>query len=369
MSGSIRFARVAGIDLRIHFTFLIFIAWIGFTYFMQGGRVGAERGVLFMVLLFGCVVLHELGHALTARHFGIRTFDIILLPIGGVARLERIPEKPKQEFLITAAGPMVNVLIASLLILILRGQPTPELGDLGIPQAGLLARLATANVFLAIFNLIPAFPMDGGRILRSLLAMRMDYVRATQISARIGQGLAVVFGVIGLFYNPFLIFIALFVYLGAKQEATLAQVREISKGVPVSAAMVTEYQSLAVNAQIEEASRFMLQSSQRAFPVIREDGHAVGIVMREDILLALRERGEHTPVSQVMRAVSLSVRPEDDLNEAFTKMQQSDSSVLPVEDASGKLVGLLTMENVGEMIMINSARTREGKRSWRPAHA
>jgi len=133
--------------------------------------------------------------------------------------------------------------------------------------------------------------------------------------------------------------------------------------------MVTEYQSLAVNAQIEEASRFMLQSSQRAFPVIREDGHAVGIVMREDILLALRERGEHTPVSQVMRAVSLSVRPEDDLNEAFTKMQQSDSSVLPVEDASGKLVGLLTMENVGEIMMINSARTREGRRSWRPAHA
>ena len=226
MSWSIKFARVAGIDLKIHFTFLLFLIWIGFTYFSIGGAAAARNGILFILLLFGCVLLHELGHALTAKVFGIRTTDITLLPIGGVARLERIPEEPKQELLIAVAGPSVNVVIAFLLIFYLGHRAAmSDFGDLNTPRVAMLSKLASVNIGLVLFNLIPAFPMDGGRILRSILAMRMNYLRATEIAARIGQALAVVFGIIGVFYNTFLIFIAFFVYMGAQQEAAMARAR------------------------------------------------------------------------------------------------------------------------------------------------
>lgn len=209
----------------------------------------AIEGTLFIVLLFVCVLLHELGHALTALHFGVRTPDITLLPIGGVARLERIPEEPRQELLIAIAGPLVNVVIAGVLLLILRGQAGfSELRDLSNPGVALMAKLASVNIFLVLFNLIPAFPMDGGRILRAILAMKFSYARATQAAANIGQALAFVFGLFGLFGNPMLLFIALFVYLGASQEAGLAKVRDITSELPVSEAMVTELRDLPVGA-------------------------------------------------------------------------------------------------------------------------
>src|SRR5258705_2386635 len=170
MKWSIRFARVAGIDLKIHVTFLIFLAWIGFTYYNVGGRDAAVQGVVFIVALFLCVLLHELGHALTARSFGIRTPDITLLPIGGVARLERIPSEPKQELAIAIAGPLVNVAIAAVLIFAVRAQVAfSDLADLNTPRVAMLAKLASVNIFLVLFNLIPAFPMDGCRGFRALL--------------------------------------------------------------------------------------------------------------------------------------------------------------------------------------------------------
>jgi Zn-dependent protease len=226
MNWSIKFARVAGIDLKIHVTFLIFLIWIAFSYLVRGGTDYAFQGILFILLLFACVLLHELGHALTANAFGVRTTDITLLPIGGVARLQRIPSDPKQEFFIAIAGPLVNVVIAALLIFYL-GQRAAisDFEDLNTPQVAMLSKLASINIGLVLFNLLPAFPMDGGRILRALLAMRMNYLRATEIAASIGQGLAIVLGVIGLFSNPFLIFIAFFVFMGAQQEAAMARVR------------------------------------------------------------------------------------------------------------------------------------------------
>src|SRR6267142_95338 len=245
MKWSIKLARIAGIELKIHITFLIFLAWIALTYYRAGGGAFAIHGTIFVVLLFLCVVLHELGHALTARSFGIRTPDITLLPIGGIARLERIPEEPKQELLIAIAGPLVNVAIAAVLIFFLNAQGTfSDLEDLNTPRVAMLAKLASVNIFLVVFNLIPAFPMDGGRILRALLAMKMNYARATQIAATIGQGLAFCFGFIGLFGNPMLLFIALFVYLGAAQEAALAQLKDVSASLPVAEAMVTDIRAL-----------------------------------------------------------------------------------------------------------------------------
>ena len=321
MRWSVRIARLAGIDLKIHLTFLIFLAWIGFTYYRFGGRDAALQGVLFIVLLFLCVLLHELGHALMARRFGIRTPDITLLPIGGVARLERIPDKPKQELLIAVAGPLVNVLIAMGLILFVnvRAQLS-DLGDINTPRIGMTAKLASVNIFLALFNLIPAFPMDGGRILRALLAMRINHARATQIAANIGQALAFVFGLAGLFYNPLLLFIALFVYLGATQEAALAQLKDASAGLPVSEAMVTELEVLPSDASLDEAAEAVVRTAQHEFPVVDEAGRVLGILTRDNIIGALRTRTGDTAVSAIIQREVPAVRPDDHLDEAFMSM-------------------------------------------------
>ncbi|MGB9601518.1 MAG: site-2 protease family protein, partial [Limisphaerales bacterium] len=269
MRWSIRIARVAGIDVKIHITFILFLLWIGFTYYTLGGAGAAVDGVIFVLALFGCVLLHEFGHAIAARSFGIRTPDITLLPIGGVARILRIPEKPHQELIMALAGPAVNFIIAGFLVFILGRQIDIEyLEELDKPGIELLGKLATVNIMLAIFNLIPAFPMDGGRILRSLLAMTMNYSRATQIAAWIGQGLAFVFALVGLVFNPMLIFIALFVYLGASQEASMAHIKDIARNMLVSDAMMTHLMTLPVDATLDEAVEALLRTSQHEFPIV-----------------------------------------------------------------------------------------------------
>src|SRR2546421_7778849 len=233
MGWSLPIFRVAGIQLRIHITFLLLIAWLAFGYYAEGGSAAAAARVIFILLLFLCVVLHEFGHAFAAKAFGINTPDITLLPIGGVARLERMPEERMQELVIAVAGPAVNVIIAACLFLTGGSFVYP-------PNAtsSLIDVVLTINVVLLLFNLIPAFPMDGGRVLRALLAIRIPYARATQIAASIGQACAFIFGLLGLMNgNYMLIFIALFVYIGASQEAALAQMRDVSRRFPVSSAM------------------------------------------------------------------------------------------------------------------------------------
>jgi Zn-dependent protease len=234
MRSSLKIATVAGIEVRIHLTFLLFLAWIWFRSYHIAGMEGAIQGVLFVLALFACVLLHEFGHAFAARAFGIRTPDITLLPIGGVARLNRMPDKPWQELVVAIAGPMVNVVIAIVLIAFIGGDAgLGDLDDLESPRAGFFGQLLDVNKMLVLFNLIPAFPMDGGRVLRALLAMVMPYAKATQIAAWIGQALAVVFGIVGLFgipflgiaANPFLMFIAVFIFIGAQQEAAMVRAR------------------------------------------------------------------------------------------------------------------------------------------------
>jgi Zn-dependent protease len=223
---SLKVASISGIDVRIHVTFLLFLAWIWLSYYRVAGLPGAVQGVLFILALFVCVLLHEFGHAFAARGFGITTPDITLLPIGGVARLSHIPDKPWQELVVAIAGPLVNVVIAAALIFVVHTSAAlDQLEYLESPRFELLGKLAYVNIMLVLFNLIPAFPMDGGRVLRALLAMAMPYARATQIAAWIGQGLAVVFGILGLFGNPLLIFIAFFIFAGAQQEAAMARFR------------------------------------------------------------------------------------------------------------------------------------------------
>ncbi|MGZ9167216.1 MAG: site-2 protease family protein, partial [Anaerolineales bacterium] len=206
----------AGIDVFVHATFLLLIGWIGYSHWLQYGTLAkVAEGILFILVLFLCVVLHEYGHALTARRYGVKTRDITLYPIGGVARLERMPDKPIEELWVALMGPAVNVVIAAVLFVYLfLSQGLVPMTDLTVASGSFVARVMAVNISLVLFNLIPAFPMDGGRVLRALLAMRMDYVRATQIAANVGQGLAFLFGLFGLFNNPFLLFIAFFVWIG-----------------------------------------------------------------------------------------------------------------------------------------------------------
>jgi Zn-dependent protease len=226
MRSSFKIATIAGIEVRIHLTFLLLLGWIWFTYYQVGGLPGATQGVLFTLALFACVLLHEFGHAFAARAFGISTPDITLLPIGGVARLSRIPDKPWQELVVAVAGPLVNVVIALVLLSVVHVRSgVDQLEDLESPRAELLSQLVSVNVMLIVFNMIPAFPMDGGRVLRALLAMKLPYLRATQIAAWIGQAVAIVFVVLGLLGRPLLMFIGFFIFMGAQQEAHMAKWR------------------------------------------------------------------------------------------------------------------------------------------------
>ena len=234
MRWSLKIAKLAGIDIFIHFTFFVLVTWVAFIQRKLNGSIGAAfSGVAFILAVFTCVVLHELGHALAAKKYGIRTQDIILLPIGGVARLEKMPNQPIQELWVALAGPAVNVVIAALLAVYLWITNTliPD-NQLTMTTAAFIERIMGINIFLVLFNMIPAFPMDGGRVLRALLATRLAYIKATKVSANLGQGIALLFGVIGLFYNPILLFIAFFVWMGAAQETRMVRVKSVLDRIP-----------------------------------------------------------------------------------------------------------------------------------------
>lgn len=345
----------AGIDVFIHATFLILIGWVGYSYWLQYGTIAkVAEGILFILALFLCVVLHEYGHALTARKYGIKTRDITLYPIGGVARLERMPEKPIEELWVALMGPAVNVVIAAVLFayLFATNGPVP-MTDLTIASGSFLARLMTVNISLVLFNLIPAFPMDGGRVLRALLAMRMDYVRATQVAANIGQGLAFILGLIGLFNNPFLLFIAFFVWIGASQEASMVQMRNSMSGIPVTHAMQTRFETLSPSDHLDRVVKLILAGSQQDFPVV-EDGQFVGVLTRDDFIKALSQQGQNIPVVSVIQRNVPSVDSHEMVETALMRLQESGAKTLPVMHG-GRFVGLVTSENITEFLMIRSA--------------
>jgi Zn-dependent protease/CBS domain-containing protein len=350
-----RLGQVFGIVVYMHVTFLLLIAWFAFIPLSQGrGLPGALYGVLFILLLFLCVVMHEYGHALTARRYGIETRDITLLPIGGVSSLERMPRDPAQEMSVALAGPAVNGVIAALLTgLIYLLHRAPTFANAQFDSGHLLNDLWTMNVMLVVFNLLPAFPMDGGRVLRALLAQRMSYESATRAAASVGQMMAFCFAFVGLFSNPMLLFIALFVYMGAEAEAQSVQVQSAFQGLPVGRVMVTRFASLDPDDTLGRAVQLLLSSSQQDFPVMR-DGHLVGLLTRRDLMSALHERGPAAPVSSAMRGDVAPVDASAPLEEIFQRMQREDLPVVPVMEA-GHLVGLITMENIAEFLMVSAA--------------
>jgi Zn-dependent protease/CBS domain-containing protein len=345
----------AGIEVYIHATFMLLIAWVGYSHWLENQNWGEVfSGILFILALFACVILHEYGHALTARKYGIKTRDITIYPIGGVARLERMPEKPVEELWVALMGPAVNVVIAAGLFayLALTSSLVP-LGELTISSGSFIERLMMINISLVLFNLIPAFPMDGGRVLRALLAMRMDYVKATQIAANIGQGMALLFGLVGLFGNATLLFIAFFIWIGASQEAGATQMKNAISGIPVGRAMLTDYKSLSPRDPLSQMSQLILAGSQHDFPVLDND-LVVGVVTRDDFLAALTRHGQNVAISSVMRSNPPAVDSYEMVESALMRIQESGIPALPVTH-SGQLVGIVTAENITEYLMIRSA--------------
>jgi Zn-dependent protease/CBS domain-containing protein len=355
MRWSFKIARIAGIDVRIHATFFLLL---GFVAYFAGHRAGASWGlnaVLIWLLVFLCVLLHELGHALAAKAYGIPTVDITLYPIGGVARMERMPEKPAQELVVAIAGPLVNVVIIIVLGVVLFATGGLDLNAI-VTDPNLLQILFWTNIVMVVFNLIPAFPLDGGRVLRALLATRMEYAQATRVAAGIGQGLALALGIFAAFTGQILlILIAIFIYMAAESEAAVVQMRSVTAGLPVSSAMVTRFDTLDHRSTLNQAIDVLLGTSQHEFPVLDDNGGFAGLLTKHDLLVALRNNGADTLVTDVMVKGLPTVLPQTSLDRALDFVRQAGVAALPVLDNTGRLVGLFTPENVSELLMVRTA--------------
>lgn len=364
--------KIAGIRVHMHWTFLLLLAWVGVAQMAQGGGLWqAAGGILFILAIFVCVVLHELGHALVARRYGIGTRDILLLPIGGMSRLERMPTEPGQELRVAIAGPLVSLALAALLFGA-RLAALELVPDAGLEEtAGLfVTRLAWVNVMLAVFNLLPAFPMDGGRILRSFLARYTSYQRATDIASFMGQGMAAIFVVLGLYYNPLLLLIGFFVFLGARQEAYSVRMRALLVDAPVRDLMLTSFETLPASASLDRAAAALLASSQQDFPVIQDGGRVAGLLSRKELVEGLVRHDPALKVADVMRKDALTLEESEKLEKAWEMLREQGVAAVPVL-REGEVVGLLTLENLIDFVMIKSAveesphGRRRDDRGWR----
>lgn len=365
MRWSWRIVRVFGIGIRLHISFLVLPLWAAWSGYSERNSWGdASIALAFILLLFVVVVLHELGHCLTARRFGISTRDITLLPIGGVARLDRMPEKPSQELLVALAGPAVNVAVASLMfgLLMLVGD-TGEMPFIGVEGIGFFASFMWVNVGLAIFNLVPAFPMDGGRVLRALLAIKLPYVQATNAAAAVGQGIAFLFGVIGLssvlfghfgpVSNPFLLFVALFVWVGARQEAGAVQMRSTLEGVPLNSLMMKDFRIISPWDSLFRAAEQLLAGSQEVFPVV-EHGRLSGVLTRNQLVDGLAQKGASATVGEVMERDFPQIDPDATASSVLAALRKSGAPFMMVS-REGNLKGIITRESISTFLLVRSA--------------
>jgi stage IV sporulation protein FB len=357
MGWTITLGRVAGTEIKVHLTFFILVVFWAMAGYQQAGAAGAVAACLLLFALFACVLLHEFGHILMAGRFGVRTPDVILLPICGVARLERIPDEPRQELLIALAGPAVTLAIVVALYAVLAlGGDAPRLGELD-PDGPFLETLLRVNFYLLVFNLFPAFPMDGGRVLRALLASRLGLVAGTRIAARFGQASAVVAGLYGLSTGqPLLSLVALFVFLGAGAEAAAVETRAAGEGLNVAQMMVTHFRAIPVHATLADAVELLLSSEQREFPVVDNLGRVEGMLTRDNLIKGISQRGPTSTVGEAMTAQVQPVSPGLGFQDALQRLRSSGLPALPVVDDGGRLVGLLTLDNITDLLLVRRAR-------------
>ncbi len=341
--------RLAGVPVRFHFTFVLLVVFL--VVAGLGSRQSGWGYAGYVLALFGSVILHELGHAVVAKGYGIRTIDITMFPIGGVARLEKSPPA-RQELWIALAGPLVNVVIAGALFgwLFYRNALVGWPDLLEPSDTNLLQRIAAGNLILAAFNLLPAYPMDGGRVLRALLARSRSENEATRVAAAAGRMLAIAMGLYGLLSMQFmLVFVAFFVYLGAAQEGAAARGRSLAHGVPVRAAMITDFRTLPHGSSVRDAANLLLATSQQDFPVVHGT-QVIGVLPRNNLLRALAQEGPDAYVTPFLNREFVSLDPDMDLADALTSMGQAAGCALVMRD--GELVGLLTTENLAEYLML-----------------
>ncbi len=358
---SLRIGTLLGIPIRVHVTFLLLLFWFG-TMAEEEGR-GFLGGVTFLLLLFGCVVLHELGHATMARRYGVRTSEIVLYPIGGVARLDRIPSG-RAELLIALAGPAVNLVLAGAIFVGLQLADGHAPGSTGeaVARAPLGWQLVVANLTLFLFNLIPAFPMDGGRVLRAALSIFLGQARATTIAARVGQGLAVLFAILAIFpppVKPTLLLIAFFVFLGAGQEEAYQRGRDAVRGLTARSAMVSRFERLAPQDSLGRAAELLLATHQQDFPVVDIWGRVAGVLPRSTLLAALAAGGRDVAVLEAMERDVLTVEPEMPLEEVLARLQGRPLQPILVVGEEG-LEGMITLENFSELIEVSRSLGRAG---------
>src|SRR5690625_3054665 len=356
MRWSLKIARIGVTTLYIHVTFFLLIAWIAFSNWQMGGVPAAVAGVVFVLLIFLCVVLHEYGHVAAAAWYGIRTPSITLLPIGGLASLERMPDKPAQELTVALAGPMVNVVIFALLLLVLGVRfDFGQMAEIERASLSLSGRLAAVNLILVLFNLIPAFPLDGGRVLRAILSMFLEKARATLYAARIGQGFAVLFAIVGLYGNPILLLIAVFLFFAAEAEAGQERMRVQVSGYRARNAMITRFESLSPDSTAEDAGRLLLRTTQQEFPVITGSGSLVGLVTRRNLIDAIRQTGATTPVRDFMIAELVTVSEDEPLEAVMRKLSESATRTVAVLSRTGVFLGYINAENASELYMLSTA--------------
>lgn len=355
MKWSFKIAEIAGIKIQVHSTFLIIVAWFALAYWqLKGTLIGVLEGVIFILALFFCVVLHELGHALTARIFGIKTQSITLLPIGGIAAIEKVPEDPREEILIALAGPAVSLGIALLLwILLTVTGSLVSVEDMGVAGGPFLQRLMIVNLIIATFNLIPAFPMDGGRVFRALLSMYMEATNATRVAAGIGQFIAIGFAVLGLMYNPFLFLIAVFIWIGASAETRAATIKQALSDVSAAQAMLTDFHVLKPGDPLAKAIELTLTGSQKDFPVI-EGGNVVGFLAQTDLLRGLQQGGDQLEVAAAMQVEVVDVNPGVHMEQVLGLMQGNPHGLVTVSE-SGQLKGIINFDNIFELLRILEA--------------
>ena len=355
MRWSVTIGRVFGITLRLHVTLLLLLGLIGYAGFVQAGPGGALWALLLACSIFASIALHELGHSVVAQQLGVPVKSITLLPIGGVAALRSIPENPWHEIAITLAGPMVNAGIA-LLLLPVTGLPS-HVFEVSMPGSGtgLLLAIVKANIALFLFNLIPAFPMDGGRLLRALLALVLSYQRATAIAAAMGQGLALVFVLVGFWSGQWwlLAVIGVFIFIGAEGEERMVHTRSLLRGLDVQEVMSREFAALTPADRVSQGLAMVYQSGQDDFPVMA-GGQFVGLVTRTAMLDAANRMGVDVPVGEVMDTNPNLVAPWTELWRAYEAMMTEGLSSVPVVQ-DGHLMGLLSLENISRYLVVQSS--------------
>lgn len=361
MKWSWKIVRISGIDIYVHATFLVLIYLVGVSYYNQQGTVAAAiYGVGYIIALFFCVVLHELGHSLAARHYGIRTRYITLLPIGGIAALEKMPDDPRQEINVAIAGPAVNFVIAILLYLYLDLSGDQVMAEpLGQTEGSFIYRLMIVNILLGGFNLLPAFPMDGGRVLRATLAFYMSRPEATQKAASVGQFIAVGLGMLGIMYNPFLLFIAIFIWFGASIESNSERLKSVLDHASVKHAMLKEFQTLSPEDTLSRAVELTLAGSQKDFPVGYQN-NLIKVLHYSDLIKGLQDKGEHARISTLPLQNIRSVDINEPLGNLMEVMKEDISQMISVTE-KGNVVGLLNLENIVEMIKFQEALQEHNK--------